>query len=212
MIDHDLPLENHRSKNVVLHLQMTLVGSSCKNGTTNLTVDAAALVVSGCSSTQLVSSLPTASHLTTPSTASSLASSKSMNMMSIYPHQSYLSDHQQQHCPSNHLLTFNNKKNRAGAVTMDINNPTIKALISIKSPRQAPYHYNLNSSTNTTLLVSAAVQRQMYSTWISMTMEYEPMSLMSHSASPNPSLLNPKHGSILCHITPASHLLRMPHL
>jgi hypothetical protein len=53
-IDHDLPLENHRSKNIVLHLQMTLVGFSCKAGATKLTVNATTLVVGGCFSWRFV--------------------------------------------------------------------------------------------------------------------------------------------------------------
>jgi hypothetical protein len=53
-IDHDLSLENHNSKHVVLCLQMTLVGSSCKAGAANLTVNPTTLVVGGCSSQRFV--------------------------------------------------------------------------------------------------------------------------------------------------------------
>jgi hypothetical protein len=56
-INHGLYLDNHRSKNVVLCLQMTLVGSSCKAGATNLTVDPTMLVVGGCSSWRFVFSI-----------------------------------------------------------------------------------------------------------------------------------------------------------
>jgi hypothetical protein len=57
MINHDLLLENHRSKNVVLYLQMTLVRSSCKDGATNLTVNPTTCVVDGCSSRRIVCSI-----------------------------------------------------------------------------------------------------------------------------------------------------------
>jgi hypothetical protein len=96
----------------------------------------------------------------------------------------------------------------------DINNHTIKALISTKLPRQAPLHSNLDFSTKTMLLsmVLAAVQAQTYSIWIPMTMECEPVSQKLHSAATNPSKLILKLGSTLSCITPASHHLLMPHL
>jgi hypothetical protein len=85
-----------------------------------------------------------------------------MNMISIYTHQSYLSDHQQQQHPSNHLLLFNNKQNRAVdvAMAMDINNPVIKALLSTKLPRQAPLH---SSKVSAQILLQITVQLKILS-------------------------------------------------
>jgi hypothetical protein len=47
MINHNVLLENKGLKNVVLGLQMTLIGSSCKAGTTNFTVHSTTLTVGG---------------------------------------------------------------------------------------------------------------------------------------------------------------------
>ncbi len=54
LIHYYVSLQNHRAKHVVLCLQMTLIGSSCKAGTANLTVDASTLLVGGCYSLRLV--------------------------------------------------------------------------------------------------------------------------------------------------------------
>jgi hypothetical protein len=53
-IHHYVSLQNHRAKNVMLWFQMTLMGSSCKAGAANLTVDATTLPVGGCSSLRFV--------------------------------------------------------------------------------------------------------------------------------------------------------------
>ena len=50
----NVPLQDHRAKHVMLRFQMTLVGSSRKAGTANLTVDATTLLVGGCYSLRLV--------------------------------------------------------------------------------------------------------------------------------------------------------------
>ncbi len=172
--------------------------------------------------TSLVSFLPTAILPTLQSNTSNHPSLRLMNVTSTFAQHSYMPTLLQLHNSSDHLLPFHLTTLQAAVAAgalyhpmpAPLHNHTIAAAPSTILRKQAPWDYNPNLPTNSTLLsmVLAVLLLLTSSSSTSMMMAYECASPIYPSAATNPSPLRPRDGNTSPYTTLMLNLHWMPSL